>query len=84
MNILIVEDERVTQMSLIRMLNACYPDVEIVGTTRTVKESVDFLRANETTPPDLIFMDVELQDGNCFDIFRHDNITSKCLWLGAL
>ena len=35
MKVLIVEDERVSQMSLIRMLNACYPDIEVVGTTRT-------------------------------------------------
>lgn len=74
MNILIVEDERVTQMSLIRMLNSCFPDIEIIGTARTVKETLEFLRSNETTPPDLIMMDVELQDGNCFDIFRQINI----------
>ena len=83
MNIFIVEDERVTQMSLIRMLNACYPDIEVVGTARTVKETIEFLRANEDTPPDLIFMDVELQDGNCFDIFRHVNITSNVVLVTA-
>ena len=45
MNILIVEDERVTQMSLIRMLNSCFPDIEIIGTARTVKETLEFLRS---------------------------------------
>lgn len=82
MNILIVEDERVSQISLIRMLNACFPDVEVVGTTRTVKETLDFLRSNEDQP-DLIFMDVELQDGNCFDIFRQFNITSNVVLVTA-
>ena len=83
MNILIVEDERVAQMALIRVLNVCFPDVEIVGTTRTVKETVEFLRSNESVPPDLIFMDVELQDGNCFDIFRQINITSNVVMTTA-
>ena len=77
MNIFIVEDEVVTQMSLARMLNSNFPDVKIVGTARTVRESVDFLRSCDNEQPDLIFMDVELQDGNCFDIFRQINITSN-------
>ena len=77
MNIFIIEDEVVTQMSLARMLNANFPDAKIVGTARTVKESLEFLRSNDTVPPDLIFMDVELQDGNCFDIFRQIDITSN-------
>lgn len=77
MNIFIIEDEVVTQMSLVRMLNANYPDVKIVGTARTVKESLEFLRSSESEQPDLIFMDVELQDGNCFDIFRQINVNSN-------
>ena len=31
MNIFIVEDEVVTQMSLARMLNSNFPDVKVVG-----------------------------------------------------
>lgn len=77
MNIFIVEDEVVTQMALARMLNSTFPDVKVVGTARTVRESVDFLRSCESGQPDLIFMDVELQDGNCFDIFRQVDITSN-------
>lgn len=83
MNILIVEDERVSQMSLIRMLNASFPDIEIIGTPRTVRETLDFLRSDETPRPDLIFMDVELQDGTCFDIFRQINITSNVVMVTA-
>lgn len=77
MNIFIIEDEVVSQMSLIRMLDANFPDVKITGTARTVKESVEYLRSAESEQPDLIFMDVELQDGNCFDIFRQVNIHSN-------
>ena len=77
MNIFIVEDEIVTQMALVRTLNANFPEVKVVGTARSVKETLEYLRSNESIPPDLIFMDVELQDGNCFDIFRQINITSN-------
>lgn len=69
-------------MSLIRMLNACYPDIEIIGTTRTVKETLDFFSSCEVYP-DLIFMDVELQDGNCFDIFKHVTISSNVVMVTA-
>ena len=77
MNIFIVEDEIVTQMALVRTLNANFPEVKVVGTARSVKETLEYLRSNESILPDLIFMDVELQDGNCFDIFRQINITSN-------
>ena len=65
MNIFIVEDEVVTQMALARMLNSTFPDVKVVGTARTVRESVDFLRSCESGQPDLIFMDVELVSITC-------------------
>ena len=79
MKALIVEDERIAQLALRKLLEEIFIDMEIVGTTRTVKETVEFLQSGEITPPDLIFMDVELLDGNCFDIFRKVHITSNVI-----
>ena len=66
--VLIVEDEVMAQKSMIRTLAQNFPDLEIAGVTNSVKSTVSWLQ----TPgnhADIIFMDVELSDGICFEIF---------------
>ena len=67
MNILIIEDELPAQMQLERLIKSFYPESEIVAKIDSVKASVSWLKKNRA---DLIFMDVELSDGQCFEIFR--------------
>ncbi|MBQ9660330.1 MAG: response regulator transcription factor [Bacteroidales bacterium] len=68
MKALIVEDEKMAQAQLARLLRARFPDIEVVKFTDSVRSTVEYLA---TAPPiDLIFMDVELADGECFEIFR--------------
>lgn len=75
MNVLIIEDELVAQQALARMLERNFPDMTICGCCDSVRRTVEFL-SSTTTYPDMIFMDVELSDGKCFDIFEHVEI--KC------
>lgn len=51
------------------MLETSFPDIEVVGECASVAESVARLR-EKPDEADLIFMDVELSDGECFEIFR--------------
>lgn len=69
MKALIVEDEEMARKSLARILTTQFPDIEVVGETSSVRETVQWLR-EPGHDPSLIFMDVELSDGDCFDIFR--------------
>ena len=69
MKAFIIEDEPLARKNLIRKLASLYPDIEIVGTAGSVVESVWWLKSNPSAA-DVIFMDVELSDGHCFDIFR--------------
>jgi two-component system, LytTR family, response regulator LytT len=71
MKVLIIEDEIPAQLQLERLIQANYPDIEIAAKIDSVKESVKWLNRNR---PDLIFMDVELSDGKCFEIFKQVNI----------
>jgi DNA-binding LytR/AlgR family response regulator len=71
MNILIIEDEIPAQLQLERLIQFHYPEFDIVGRIDSVKESVRWLGKNH---PDLIFMDVELSDGKCFEIFKQINL----------
>lgn len=82
MRVLIVEDEIMAQKSLIRILSQNFPDIEVIGTTNSVKGTVAWLREPGNTP-DVIFMDVELADGVCFDIFRQIDISAKVIMTTA-
>ena len=70
MKVLIVEDEIMAQRSLIRQLAQNFPDMDVVGTTSSVKGAVAWLK-DPANSVDVIFMDVELSDGICFEIFRY-------------
>ncbi len=67
MKALIVEDEILAQEELARILKKHSPDIVIAGITGSVRDSAEWLRKNTA---DLIFMDIQLSDGYCFDIFR--------------
>ncbi len=76
MKVFIVEDEFAAQANLRRMLAANFNDIEIVGVADSVYSAVLWLQHNEA---DLIFMDVELSDGVCFEIFQQVDVTAKVI-----
>ena len=82
MKVLIVEDEIMAQRSLVRLLTQNFPDMDIVGTTSSVKSTVEWLK-NAGNKADVIFMDVELADGICFEIFRQVDIKAKVIMTTA-
>lgn len=80
--VLIVEDEIMAQKSLIRTLTQNFPDMEIVGTAASVTGAVSWLD-DPANKADIIFMDVELSDGECFEIFRQTEVTAKVIMTTA-
>ena len=82
MKVLIVEDEIMAQKSLTRVLAQHFPDMSVVATTTSVKGTVDFLKSPENNV-DVIFMDVELSDGVCFEIFRQVEVKAKVIMTTA-
>ena len=82
MRVLIVEDEIMAQKSLIRILSQNFPELNVVGTATSVKGAVSWLK-DPANKADIIFMDVELSDGVCFEIFRQVEVTSKVIMTTA-
>ncbi len=82
MNILITEDEVMAQKSLARVLTQNFPDFNIVGFTDSVKGTVAWLN-DPANRADIIFMDVELSDGVCFEIFRQTEVKAKVIMTTA-
>ncbi|MFN3556902.1 MAG: LytR/AlgR family response regulator transcription factor [Bacteroidales bacterium] len=66
--ILIIEDELPAQRLLARFVCEIIPGAQIQSMLASVKESIDWLQSN--THPDIIFMDVQLSDGLCFNILE--------------
>lgn len=71
MNILIIENERPAADKLQEILAKINRDIVVVGITETVEQSINWLQ--DMAAPDLILMDIQLDDGICFEIF--DTIT---------
>jgi len=69
MNILIVENERPAAERLVRLLGEIDRDLVVTGIAETVEETINRLR-NEPLP-DLILMDIQLDDGLCFEAFEN-------------
>jgi DNA-binding LytR/AlgR family response regulator len=80
MKTLIVEDEPRAQRVLENLLRTHFPEMEITGHTASVKETVAWLADHK---PDVIFMDVELSDGSCFDIFAQTPVNAQVVMTTA-
>lgn len=72
MKVLIIEDEIKTAKALGRMIVAVQPEATVVQYIESVAMAVGYLSENPT--PDIIFMDIQLADGNCFEIFGQVSI----------
>ena len=78
MKVLIVEDEELAVKKLRRTLESVDPSAEVVGVTDSVRSSVSWLQSNP--PPDLILMDIELADGQSFEIFEKTDVKSSVIF----
>jgi len=68
MKVLIIEDEIDARKVLVYLLKFLFPDLQIVGETGSVKEAETLIK---TLRPDVVFLDVRLEDGSGFDILNN-------------
>lgn len=81
MRTIIIEDEEFAARRLENMIRECDPTIEIVDIFPSVKESVEWLKAN--AQPDLIFLDIQLEDDLSFAIFEQVQVRSKIIFTTA-
>ena len=79
MKIFIVEDEDLAVKKLKKTLQSVDEDAVVVGHADSIKSSVDWLQSNPT--PDLILMDIELADGQSFEIFNQAKVKSPVIFI---
>ena len=80
MRVFIVEDEVPAQIQLERLISAYYPHFEVIGRAASIKATVDWLLTHSA---DLIFMDVELSDGLCFEVFNRTKVKTPVIIVTA-
>lgn len=74
--ILIVEDEIPAQINLKKLIDKHCANSVVVSTLSSVRSTIKWLEDNPDGA-DLIFMDVELSDGVCFDIFEKVSVNTQ-------
>lgn len=78
MNILIVEDEELAVKKLQKTLAAVDDTAVVLASTDSIKSTVEWL--NDNPQPDLILMDIELADGQSFEIFNLVDVKSPVIF----
>lgn len=78
--VLIIEDEIPARKKLKRFIEESDSSTEIIAELDTVETAVDFLKTNH---PDLIFSDIELLDGNAFEIYREVAVSCPVIFTTA-
>lgn len=81
MNVLIFEDEKPTALRLAGLLSEIDKSINIVGGIGSVQAGIKWYKENEM--PDLVFQDIQLSDGNCFDIFDTVEVTAPVIFTTA-
>lgn len=79
MKIFIVEDEELAVKKLKKTLQTVDEDATVVGEADSIKSSVNWLENNPD--PDLILMDIELADGQSFEIFNQTQVKSPVIFI---
>lgn len=81
MNILIIENEKPAADKLGRLLQKIDENITIVGVIETVEGTVNWLQNNQS--PDLILIDIQLDDGICFEIFETIKVDTPVIFTTA-
>jgi two-component system LytT family response regulator len=82
MNIVIVEDEIPAAEKLERYLSRYNQEIKVLAKLQSVTESVAWFKEN-LSEVDLIFMDIQLIDGQSFAIFEQVEITKPIIFTTA-
>ena len=78
---LIIEDEQFAEERLKNLLKDIPENIEVITTLDSVEGAINWLHAHP--PPDLIFLDIQLSDGQCFTIFEYVQFQSPVIFTTA-
>jgi two-component system, LytTR family, response regulator LytT len=81
MKIVIIEDEIKAAKSLAGLITQIRPASQIIAQLQSVEAAIDYFSREQTA--DLVFSDIQLSDGICFDIFSQVKIPCPIIFCTA-
>jgi two-component system, LytTR family, response regulator LytT len=78
--VVIVEDEKIAAENLGKLILKLEPEIRVMAILTSVSQSVKWFSSNEA---DLIFMDIQLGDGQSFNIFEKVSIKTPVIFTTA-
>lgn len=81
MKVVIIEDEHLAANKLEKMIKQYDPKIEVAEKLDSVESAVEWLSSNDS--PDLLFLDIRLTDGTCFDIIQQTTINCPVIFTTA-
>ncbi|MBN1180987.1 MAG: response regulator transcription factor [Bacteroidales bacterium] len=81
MTCIIIEDEKIAAERLKDMLNAYDPSIQVLKIIQSTKQAIEVLKNPD--PADLLFMDILLADGLCFEIFEQVEVKTPIIFTTA-
>lgn len=81
MKVLIIEDERPAAQKLIRLLEGIDKEIEVVDVLKSVEQATNWFADHQA--PELIFMDIQLEDGISFELFETCEIKTPVIFTTA-
>ena len=88
MKVVIIEDERLTAKRLESLLLRYDPTMQILAQLPSVEQAVEWFgqpehSVEQTDRPDLVFMDIHLEDGLAFRIIEQVKLTTPIIFTTA-
>jgi DNA-binding LytR/AlgR family response regulator len=81
MRVVIFEDEQYTAERLQKLLKRYSSDIQVLQVIPSVKEGIAWF--SENPQPELIFMDIRLSDGSCFELFEAVKLRAPIIFTTA-
>ena len=83
LNVLIIEDESYTAEWLERLLYEYDPEITVLAQLPSVNKSINWFKSAQPVQPDLIFLDIHLEDDLGFRLLEQLNLTIPVIFTTA-
>jgi two-component system response regulator LytT len=81
MKVLIIEDEVAAARRLQKMISGIIRGAQIIDVLDSIESSVIWFKKHDQ--PELVFMDIHLADGDCFEIFKQVSVECPVIFTTA-
>ena len=81
MKVVIFEDEVHNSERLIRLLQKCDQQIDVVAVIPSLSEGIKWM--DQHNKVDLMLMDIQLSDSNCFELFKQANVKTPIIFTTA-